>query len=191
MLYKKATTNAKLPVILGEEIRAGLYRDNSAALRDLQEATRAGVKLKAAAVKVERAKYLFKKITRRLAKAKKVPYSKRTLGYVHLHCGFTNTTITCTDLRGRVVNWATPRTQGYNKASKTLPFSVQEAAKHAGMTFRKKGFKTAILMIKGGPKSTKQAALRGLVKTGLGVFFLNDITPIVHNGCRLRKPRRI
>ena len=41
-----------------------------------------------------------------------------------------------------------------------------------------------------GVGSGREQSIRGLVAAGLSIVSINDITPIPHNGCRKKKPRR-
>jgi small subunit ribosomal protein S11 len=42
-----------------------------------------------------------------------------------------------------------------------------------------------------GPGSGREAAIRSLQATGLGIAAIIDVTPIPHNGCRPPKKRRV
>ena len=42
-----------------------------------------------------------------------------------------------------------------------------------------------------GVGSGRESAVRALAGNGLEISFIKDETPIPHNGCRPRKPRRV
>jgi small subunit ribosomal protein S11 len=42
-----------------------------------------------------------------------------------------------------------------------------------------------------GPGAGRESALRALSSVGLRVTFIEDVTPIPHNGCRPPKRRRV
>ena len=42
-----------------------------------------------------------------------------------------------------------------------------------------------------GVGSGREAAIRALVNRGFNILTIKDITPMPHNGCRPRKPRRV
>ena len=52
------------------------------------------------------------------------------------------------------------------------------------------GIKRVQILLKG-QGSGRQTAIRAIAKTGLGISFIRDITPIPHNGCRPPKRRRV
>ena len=37
----------------------------------------------------------------------------------------------------------------------------------------------------------RESAVRALNANGLNITYIKDITPLPHNGCRSRKPRRV
>jgi small subunit ribosomal protein S11 len=42
-----------------------------------------------------------------------------------------------------------------------------------------------------GPGPGRETAIRAIQATGMEVTVIRDVTPIPHNGCRPRKPRRM
>jgi len=37
----------------------------------------------------------------------------------------------------------------------------------------------------------REQAIRGLIAGGLEILSISDVTPLPHNGCRKRRPRRV
>ena len=52
------------------------------------------------------------------------------------------------------------------------------------------GLKEVDVFVKG-VGSGREAAIRSLNANGIQVLSIKDITPIPHNGCRARRPRRM
>ena len=52
------------------------------------------------------------------------------------------------------------------------------------------GMKTLEVEVKG-PGSGRESAIRALQVIGFTITSIRDVTPIPHNGCRLRKRRRV
>nr|YP_010711158.1 ribosomal protein S11 [Fumaria officinalis]WDA91721.1 ribosomal protein S11 [Fumaria officinalis] len=111
-------------------------------------------------------------------------------GVIHVQAGFNNTIVTVTDVRGRVVSWASAGTCGFRTARKKTPFAAQTAAGNALRTVVDQGMQRAEVMIKG-PGLGRDAALRAIRRSGIRLSFIRDITPLPHNGCRPPKKRRV
>ena len=73
---------------------------------------------------------------------------------------------------------------------KGTPFAAQIAAQNAAKRAVDAGLKYVSVYVKG-PGSGRELAVRALQTAGLNVTSIKDITPIPHNGCRARKPRRV
>nr|YP_010712971.1 ribosomal protein S11 [Corydalis ledebouriana]WDA93716.1 ribosomal protein S11 [Corydalis ledebouriana] len=111
-------------------------------------------------------------------------------GVIHVQAGLNNTIVTVTDVRGRVVSWASAGTCGFRTARKATPFAAQTAAVSALRTVVDQGMQRAEVMIKG-PGLGRDAALRAIFRSGVRVSLVRDVTPLPHNGCRPPKKRRV
>ena len=67
-----------------------------------------------------------------------------------------------------------------------IPKSTRLAIKKA----QENGMKTLEVEVKG-PGSGRESAIRALQVIGFTITSIRDVTPIPHNGCRLRKRRRV
>ena len=103
--------------------------------------------------------------------------------------GFNNTLITIADLEGKTICWGSAGTAGFKGTRKSTPFAASMAAAQVAEKAIKLGVKEIAVMVKG-PGSGRDAAIKSLKNTGLGVRSITDVTPIPHNGCRPRKRRR-
>jgi small subunit ribosomal protein S11 len=64
------------------------------------------------------------------------------------------------------------------------------AAKQAAQEAMQMGMRSIDIRVKG-PGPGREAAIRTLHQAGLQVKSIRDVTPIPHNGCRPRRPRRV
>jgi small subunit ribosomal protein S11 len=127
------------------------------------------------------------------AKAKKVPSSAKknvAAGRVYVLASFNNTVVTVTDSMGNAICWSSAGGKGFRGSRKNTPFAAQVAAEDAGRKAVENGMRSVQVFVSG-PGAGRESALRALASTGLRVTFIEDITPIPHNGCRPAKRRRV
>ena len=113
-----------------------------------------------------------------------------TSGVAHIDSSFNNTRVTIADAQGNTVSWSTAGAQGFKGSRKSTPYAAQVAAEEAGKKAQENGMKTLEVEVKG-PGSGRESAIRALQVIGLTITSIRDVTPIPHNGCRLRKRRRV
>jgi len=111
-------------------------------------------------------------------------------GIAHIKATQNNTMVTITDLNGETLCWDSAGTIGFKGARKSTPFAATRAGESAGHKARKMGMSELEIRIKGAGGG-REAAVNGLVSTGLRVTAVEDHTPVPHNGCRPRKKRRV
>nr|YP_010293173.1 ribosomal protein S11 [Eriocaulon brownianum]YP_010293258.1 ribosomal protein S11 [Eriocaulon henryanum]YP_010293343.1 ribosomal protein S11 [Eriocaulon schochianum]YP_010472946.1 ribosomal protein S11 [Eriocaulon fistulosum]YP_010473031.1 ribosomal protein S11 [Eriocaulon truncatum]YP_010473116.1 ribosomal protein S11 [Eriocaulon sp. LE02]YP_010473286.1 ribosomal protein S11 [Eriocaulon nepalense]YP_010473541.1 ribosomal protein S11 [Eriocaulon nantoense]YP_010473625.1 ribosomal protein len=111
-------------------------------------------------------------------------------GIIHVQASFNNTIITVTDIRGRVVSWASSGTSGFKGTRRGTPYAAQAAVVNAIRTVVDQGMQRAEVMIKG-PGLGRDAALRAIRRSGILLSYVRDVTPMPHNGCRPPKKRRV
>ena len=112
------------------------------------------------------------------------------VGVVHIRSTFNNTVITVADISGNVISWSSSGTRGFKGSRKSTPFAAQLAAEDAVRKAMDHGLRSVTVVVKG-PGAGRESALRALTKTGVKVTGIRDITPIPHNGCRVRRRRRV
>ena len=130
-----------------------------------------------------------------MAQAKKVVRRRREKknvekGQVHIRSSFNNTMITCTDMQGNALSWASSGEMGFRGSRKSTTFAAQTAAETAAKAAMEHGLKTVEVYVKG-PGQGREAAIRALQGVGLEVTLIKDVTPVPHNGCRPPKRRRV
>ena len=123
---------------------------------------------------------------------KKIKKGKKNVasGNVYVLSTFNNTIITITDALGGTICWSSAGGKGFRGSRKNTPFAAQVAAEDAGRKAVENGMKTVQVFVSG-PGAGRESALRALASVGLRVSYIEDITPIPHNGCRPPKRRRV
>jgi small subunit ribosomal protein S11 len=126
---------------------------------------------------------------RKKTKKKKV---KKEIGFgiAYIRSTFNNTIITITDQQGNSLCWASSGTVGFKGARKGTPFAAQLAAKEVSLKARQFGVRYMDVRVKG-PGAGRESAIRALQADGMEIKSIRDVTPIPHNGCRVRKRRRV
>lgn len=123
-------------------------------------------------------------------RVKKKEKKNITSGIAHIDSSFNNTRVTITDAQGNTVSWATAGAQGFKGSRKSTPYAAQVAAEEAGKKALEHGMKTLEVEVKG-PGTGRESAIRALQVTGFTITLIRDVTPIPHNGCRMKKRRRV
>ncbi|MBU2578683.1 30S ribosomal protein S11 [Patescibacteria group bacterium] len=131
------------------------------------------------------------KVEQKLKKEISVKGSQEGLeGRIYIYSTYNNTIITLTDKQGNVLVWRTAGSIGFKGAKKGTSYAgskVAEAITAACYQFKIKKVDVFIKGIGGG----RAIALKTLANQGLTIQSIEDVTPIPHNGCRPRKPRRV
>jgi small subunit ribosomal protein S11 len=111
-------------------------------------------------------------------------------GVAYVQSTFNNTIITITDQQGNTLCWKSSGTAGFKGARKGTPFAAQLAAKEVANDAKEFGVRYVDVRVKG-PGAGRESAIRALQVGGLEIKSIRDVTPIPHNGCRMRKRRRV
>ena len=111
-------------------------------------------------------------------------------GIAYVQSTFNNTIITITDQQGSTLCWKSSGTAGFKGARKGTPFAAQLAAKEVANNAKEFGVRYVDVRVKG-PGAGRESAIRALKAGGLEIKSIRDVTPIPHNGCRMRKRRRV
>lgn len=120
---------------------------------------------------------------------KKVKRSVRS-GNIYIQSSFNNTIISITDETGGVISWASAGSIGFKGTKKSTPYAAQLAASAAIEEAKSHGFSEAKVYVSG-VGSGRESAVRALMNANISVSIIKDITPLAHNGCRAKKPRRV
>ena len=130
-----------------------------------------------------------KKIKKVKGKKKKVK-KQVNIGNVYIKSTYNNTMVTATDQVGNIIAWSSAGICGFKGPKKATPFAAGIIVKDLAEKVKDYGLKDVHVFVKG-VGSGRESAVRSLNANGLNVMSIKDVTPIPHNGCRPRKPRRI
>jgi small subunit ribosomal protein S11 len=125
-----------------------------------------------------------------MAKKKTAATFKSGQGYLYVQATFNTTKVTFTDNKGNVVCWSNTGTCGFKGARRSTPFAATTTVETGLKKAKDLGLSELSVFIKG-PGPGRDAAMRVLKNAGLEITQIADITPIPHNGCRPKKPRRV
>ena len=146
------------------------------------------VKEKLEKKKKEKAKANKKKGGRK--KKKKEQLSVK-VGKAFVKATYNNTIVTLTDLQGGVISWASAGIAGFKGPKKSTPYAAQIITKIAVMKAKEEYGLSQVSVFVKGVGTGRESAVRALNANGLEITSIKDITPIPHNGCRARRPRRV
>ncbi|MDR2462886.1 MAG: 30S ribosomal protein S11 [Verrucomicrobiales bacterium] len=113
-----------------------------------------------------------------------------THGIAHVLASFNNTIVSITDNNGNVLGWSSAGKCGFRGSKKSTAYVAQVVAQDACRQAMAHGLKEVEARLKG-PGTGRESAVRALQAMGLEVNSIKDVTPVPHNGCRLRKARRV
>jgi small subunit ribosomal protein S11 len=122
-------------------------------------------------------------------KRKKVRRQVRR-GRAYIKSSYNNTLVLFTDMHGNSLVWSSAGLLGFKGAKKATTYAANQVALDADEKVQKYGLKDIEVFVRG-VGSGRDAALRALVQKGYNLLSIKDITPVPHNGCRPKKPRRV
>ena len=126
------------------------------------------------------------------AVVKKAKKSKRQIlkGRASIQCTYNNTIVSIADLNGAVLGWSSSGHLTFKGAKKSTPYAATQVVADVTEKVKKYGVQELEVFVKG-VGSGREASIRALANNGFNLVTIKDITPIPHNGCRPRRPRRI
>lgn len=123
-------------------------------------------------------------------KKKIIPRLLKGRGQAHIKSTYNNTIVSITDQNGSVIVWSSAGKCGFKGAKKATPYAAGVVVKEVIEKCKDTGIKEVDVFIKGiGP--AREGAIRALATNGLQIAGIKDVTPVPHNGCRPKKPRRV
>jgi len=111
-------------------------------------------------------------------------------GRVYIKSSYNNTLVLFTDMHGNSLAWSSAGLLGFKGAKKATTYAANQVALDANEKVQKYGLKDIEVFVRG-VGSGRDAALRALAQKGYNLLAIKDITPVPHNGCRPKKPRRV
>lgn len=112
------------------------------------------------------------------------------VGRAYIHATYNNTIITFTDQGGDVISIFSAGQAGFSGPKKATPYAAGVIVKRAAEKAKNYGLREVNVFVSG-VGSGREAAIRAINNNGINILSVKDITPIPHNGCRPKKPRRV
>ncbi len=125
-----------------------------------------------------------------LKKKKKKIRHQILKGQAHIKCTYNNTIVTISDLNGAVLGWSSSGLLKFKGAKKATPYAATQVVGDVAEKVRKYGMSELEVYVKG-VGNGREASIRALANRGFDIQMIKDVTPIPHNGCRPKKPRRV
>lgn len=116
--------------------------------------------------------------------------SQSRRGRIYVSSSYNNTIVTLTDENGNVLFSRGAGSIGFKGTKKGTSYAASQVAKAIVDVCVKLNVREADVYIKG-VGGGRDMALKTLVAQGIDVMSVRDVTPIPHNGCRPKKPRRV
>ena len=111
-------------------------------------------------------------------------------GQAHVLATYNNTIITLTDQSGNSLVNCSAGQLGFKGPKKATPYAAGIVVSTACERARDFGLKDVEVLVRGVGVG-REAAIRALYANGMNLISIKDITPVPHNGCRPRRPRRV
>ncbi len=111
-------------------------------------------------------------------------------GLITISSTYNNTILTLADANGNVLTWSSSGKIGFKGTKKGTPYAAAKAAEVLTQAIEKFRIEEVGVKIKG-IGSGRESALRALAGQGVNIVSIEDATPVPHNGCKRKKPRRI
>jgi small subunit ribosomal protein S11 len=129
---------------------------------------------------------------KKVAKAVKRKKAVRqvSVGHAYIKATYNNTIVSFTDQAGNVLASASAGSNGFKGPKKATPYAASIIVRDAATKVQPFGLKDVSVFVRGVGMG-RDAAVRALNANGFNVLSIKDITPIPHNGCRKRQPRRV
>lgn len=130
---------------------------------------------------------------KKLVKKKKKKAGSKVVksGRAYINATYNNTMVTLTDQNGDVISWASAGMAGFKGAKKATPYAAQIITKIAAQKAREEYSLEEVAVFVSGVGTGRESAIRALNANNLNVTSIKDTTPVPHNGCRPKKPRRV
>lgn len=111
-------------------------------------------------------------------------------GRAYIKASYNNTLVTLTDQNGNVLAASSAGQNGFRGPKKSTPYAAGVIVKAVCDKAKAYGLREVNVFVKG-VGSGRESAIRALNANGIIITAIKDVTPIPHNGCRHKKPRRV
>jgi small subunit ribosomal protein S11 len=124
-------------------------------------------------------------------KKKKKKLKRQILkGQAHIKCTYNNTMVMISDANGAMLGWSSSGLLGFKGAKKATPYAATQVVHDVTEKIKKFGMHELDVFVRG-VGSGRESSIRSLANKGFELTAIKDVTPIPHNGCRAKKPRRV
>ncbi len=124
-------------------------------------------------------------------KKKKKKLKRQILkGQAHIKCTYNNTMVMISDANGAMLGWSSSGLLGFKGAKKATPYAATQVVHDVTEKVKKFGMHELDVFVRG-VGSGRESSIRSLANKGFELTAIKDVTPIPHNGCRAKKPRRV
>lgn len=111
-------------------------------------------------------------------------------GRVNIYSSYNNTIVSLADMQGNVVFTTSAGAVGFKGTKKSTPYAASKVAETLAEVAKARGVERIAITLRGiGPG--RESAMRSLGTRGFEIQSIRDLTPVPHNGPRLRKVRRV
>jgi small subunit ribosomal protein S11 len=111
-------------------------------------------------------------------------------GHAHIKCTYNNTMVMISDINGALLAWSSSGLLGFKGAKKATPYAATQVVQDISEKVKKYGVQELEVFVRG-VGSGRESSIRSLANRGFELTAIKDVTPIPHNGCRPKKPRRV
>ena len=111
-------------------------------------------------------------------------------GRFYVFSSYNNTIINITDDQGNTLAQGSAGQYGFKGPKKATPYAAGVVVRETVELLGDVGLKEVSIYVKG-IGSGRDGALRAINAAGFTINMIKDITPVPHNGCRPKKPRRV
>lgn len=121
---------------------------------------------------------------------KKKKFRQVSTGRAYIQATYNNTIVTFTDDEGNALAASSAGQNGFRGPKKATPYAASIIVANAAEKVAPYGLKEVHVFVKGVGLG-RDAAIRAINAKGFSILSIKDVTPVPHNGCRARKPRRV
>jgi len=126
----------------------------------------------------------------RTAKGKKRTFKTVPRARAYVTASLNNTMITVTDPNGNAIAWSTAGACGFKGPKKATPYAASVLVGKIADQLEALGTKELSVFVKG-IGGGRDSSVRTLNSKGFNITSIKELTPVPHNGCRPRRPRRV
>lgn len=111
-------------------------------------------------------------------------------GVVYIKASYNNTVVSLADQAGNVLAWSSAGLKGFRGPKKATPYAAGVIVKDLVEKSQKFNLQRVNVIVKGIGYG-RESAIRALNAEGIEILSIKDATPVPHNGCMPKKPRRV